>query len=281
MTDSWDTQHQAPVRTWNSIEDMRIDGRQRHVIAPDQYETYPLDCLVDPRSSRTLVVALHGALNREVYTLPRFEWRSTLEHRTDSLLFLADTALQANSDLKLAWYTGNASDDLIARYAALVRSVAVQCGADQIVLLGFSGGGFAALALAPLIAGSVALAFSPQTSIGSYYRVFADAYAEALFPELGSFDAAEAAYGHRLNLLGYYKDPNVNTNFVYVQNSGDAHHVNNHYRPFRELTDGRAGATFVIDHESDSHSVPSRERVGAMLDECMAMFRSVSQPSLS
>jgi pimeloyl-ACP methyl ester carboxylesterase len=278
--DSWDAQHQAPVRTWSAIEDLRIDGRQRHVIAPGQHETYSLDCLVIPRDSRTLVVALHGALNREVYTLPRFEWRTTLEPRNESLLFLADTALQASSDLKLAWYTGSASDDLTARYAALVRSVAVQCGADQIVLLGFSGGGFAALALAPLLAGSVALAFSPQVSIGNYYRVFADAYAEALFPQLGSFDEAEAAYGHRLNLLESYKDPDMNTNFVYVQNSGDAHHVSHHYRPFRELTEDRAGATFVLDHESDTHSVPSKERVGVMLDECLTMFCSAPHSSL-
>jgi hypothetical protein len=179
--------------------------------------------------------------------------------------------------LKLAWYTGDATDDLTARYAALIRSVAVQCGADQVVLLGFSGGGFAALALAPLIAGSVALAFSPQVSIGNYYRIFADAYAEALFPQLGSFDAAEAAYGHRLNLLELYKDSTMNTNFIYVQNSGDAHHVNNHYRLFRELTDGRAGASFVVDHESDTHSVPPRERIGEMLDECLTTFSSASR----
>ena len=275
--DGWDAQNKAPVRTWSAIEDLRIDGRQRHVVTPGQHDTYALDCLVIPRESRTLVVALHGALNREVYTLPRFEWRATLEPRTESLLFLSDTALQASSDLKLAWYTGDASDDLTARYAALIRSVAVQCGADQIVLLGFSGGGFAALALAPLIAGSVALAFSPQVSIGNYYRVFADVYAEALFPQLGSFDAVEAAYGHRLSLLESYKDSNMNASFVYVQNSGDTHHVNNHYRPFRELTDGRAGATFVIDHESDTHSVPPKERIGEMLDECLTMFRSASK----
>lgn len=277
MIDGWDAQHQAPVRIWTSIGDIQIDGRQRHVVAPDQDE-YPLDCLVDPRDSRTLVVALHGALNREVYSLPRFEWRATLEHRAESLMFLSDTAIEPGNDLKLAWYTGDASDDLTVRYAALVQRVAAQCGAEQIVFLGFSGGGFAALALATLLEGSMALAFSPQVAIGSYYRVFADAYADVLFPEFSSFDAVESALGPRLSLLERYKDVQVSANFLYVQNSGDAHHMNNHYRPFHALTEGRAGASFAVSHESDSHSVPSKERIGEMLDECVAMFPSLSHP---
>lgn len=277
MIDGWDAQHQAPVRIWSSVEDLQLDGRQRHVVAPDK-DGYPLDCLVDPRDSRTLVVALHGALNREVYTLPRFEWRATLEHRTESLMFLSDTAIEPGNALKLAWYTGDAADDLTARYAELVQRVAAQCGAEQIVFLGFSGGGFAALALATLLEGSIALAFSPQVAIGSYYRVFADAYADVLFPEFSSFGAVEAALSPRLSLLERYKDTHVSANFLYVQNSGDLHHMNNHYRPFRELTESRAGASFVVSHESDSHSVPSKERVGEMLDECVTMFPSLSRP---
>jgi hypothetical protein len=65
VIDSWDKQHHAPVRTWSSLEDLHVDGRQRHVVKPGQGEAYALDCLVDPKDSRTLVVALYGALNRE------------------------------------------------------------------------------------------------------------------------------------------------------------------------------------------------------------------------
>lgn len=269
--DNWDSRHKAPIIEWNELQDLRLDGRQRHIVKSRPGETYDLDCLVDPRESDTLIVALHGALNRDVYTLPRFEWMATLQNRTESQLFLSDTALQSSNELKLAWYTGDAGDNLTARYAALVRSVAVQCGASRIILLGFSGGGFTALAMAPLIAGSLALSFSPQVSIGSYYRFFADAYSNALYPEYESFEDVEAAFVQRLNLLELYRDPGVPTNFVYVQNSGDAHHMNNHYLPFRELTDARVGARFVLEHESDSHAAPSRERVSEMLDECLAL----------
>lgn len=272
MREDWDEQYKAPVRRWSSVADLRIRGRERHIVEPGHGESYPLDCLVVPKDSPTLVVALHGALNREVYTLPRFEWATTLGHRTESLLFLSDTALQASEDLKLAWYTGNESDDLTARYAALIRSTAVQCGAFNVLLLGFSGGGFAALALAAQLENSVALAFSPQVSIGKYYRVFADQYAGSVFPQYGSFEALEDAHGRRVSLLERYKDPAVTARFLYVQNSGDRHHVENHYKPFHELVDGRPGATFTLTHESESHTVPSRERVGEMLDQCVAMF---------
>ncbi|MFK0039346.1 hypothetical protein ACIQTW_05850 [Paenarthrobacter sp. NPDC090517] len=234
-------------------------------------ESYPLDCLVEPRDSDVLIVALHGALNREVYTLPRFEWMATLQERPESLLFLSDTPLESHDDLKLAWYTGDSDDNLTERYGALVRSVAVQCGASRIVLLGFSGGGFAALAMAPLIAGSVALAFSPQVSIGRYYGVFAEAYSTALYPEYRSFEGVEAAYPRRVSLTTLYSDPQVSANFVYVQNSGDTHHMQHHFSPFREVTADRPGAHFILDHESDSHSAPSKERVNQMLDECLTL----------
>ncbi|MFI2565648.1 hypothetical protein [Paenarthrobacter sp. NPDC018779] len=269
--DNWDARHKAPIVSWNALEQLRVEGRQRHIVEPSGSETYPLDCLVEPRDSDVLIVALHGALNREVYTLPRFEWMATLQDRPESLLFLSDTPLKAHADLKLAWYTGDSSDNLTERYSALVRSVAVQCGASRVVLLGFSGGGFAALAMAPHIAGSIALAFSPQASIGSYYGLFAEAYSTALYPEYGSFDEVEAAFPHRVSLTALYADPEISTNFVYVQNSGDIHHMNHHYSPFREVTGERPGARFIIEHESDSHSAPAKERVNQMLDECLEL----------
>jgi len=272
IMDNWDARHKAPIVSWTGLEHLHVEGRQRHIVEPSgPDETYPLDCLVDPRDSDVLIVALHGALNREVYTLPRFEWMATLQSRPESLLFLSDTPLESHDDLKLAWYTGDSSDNLTERYGALIRTVAVQCGASRVVLLGFSGGGFAALAMAPLIAGSTALAFSPQVSIGSYYGVFADVYAHALYPEHGSFAAVEAAFPSRVSLTNLYADPHVSANFVYVQNSGDAHHMNHHFSPFREVTDNRPGARFVLDHESDSHSAPSKERVNQMLDDCLAL----------
>ncbi|KSU78680.1 hypothetical protein GA0061083_0508 [Pseudarthrobacter enclensis] len=276
MREDWDEQYKAPIRRWASVADLRVRGRERHIVEPGQGESYPLDCLVVPKDSPTLVVALHGALNREVYTLPRFEWATTLGHRTESLLFLADTALQASDDLKLAWYTGNESDDLTSRYAALIRSTAVQCGAFNVLLLGFSGGGFAALALAAQLENSVALAFSPQVSIGKYYQVFADQYVASVFPQYDSFEALVEAHGRRVSVLERYKDPAVTARFVYVQNSGDRHHVENHFKPFHELVHGRPGATFILTHESDSHTVPSRKSVGEMLDQCVASFSHAS-----
>ncbi|WP_162150364.1 hypothetical protein [Paenarthrobacter nicotinovorans] len=272
VVDNWDARHKAPIVNWSTLEHLRIEGRQRHIVEPSgPGEAYSLDCLVEPRNSDVLIVALHGALNREVYTLPRFEWMATLQSRPESLLFLSDTALEFHQDLKLAWYTGDSSDNLTARYGALIRTIAVQCGASRVVLLGFSGGGFAALALAPLIAGSIALAFSPQVSIGKYYGVFADAYATALYPEFQSFDSVEAEFPLRVNLAALYSNPSVSANFVYVQNSGDSHHLKQHFTPFREVTGKRPGAHFILEHESDSHTAPSKELVNKMLDDCLAL----------
>jgi len=266
----WDERHAAPIVTSDSVDPIHVEGRQRHVIRPGATESFALDCLIEPKSSDVLVVPLHGALDRSKYTLPRFEWMGTLQQRTESLLFLCDTGLKAHEDLRISWYTGSSTDDLTVRYATLIAAMAKKIGATKIVLLGFSGGGFAALSLATLLPEAVALAFSPQTSIGRYYPVFSQAYADALFKDCESFGAVEKKYGTRTNLLERYASPETAANFVYVQNTGDAHHMQNHYSPFRELTEGRMGARFITANESSTHSVPSKERVLEILDKSLA-----------
>ena len=266
----WDERHAAPIVTSESVDQIHVEGRQRHVVLPGADESFTLDCLIEPRNSEVLVVPLHGALDRTKYTLPRFEWMGTLQQRSESLLFLCDTGLSADQGLRISWYTGSSTDDLTARYAKLVSTVADEVGATKIVLLGFSGGGFAALSLATLLPTAVALAFSPQTSIGKYYPIFSQAYADALFKDYESFAAVEKKHGTRTNLIERYASADTAARFVYVQNTGDAHHMQNHYSPFRDLTEGRIGSTFITSNESSTHSVPSKERVLEILDKSLA-----------
>ena len=266
----WDERHAAPIVTSASVDQIRVEGRQRHVVLPGAGESFALDCLIEPKNSDVLVVPLHGALDRSKYSLPRFEWMGTLQQRTESLLFLCDTGLNSDNDLRISWYTGGSTDDLTARYAKLIEAVAEKVGATKIVLLGFSGGGFAALSLATLLPTGLALAFSPQTSIGKYYPIFSEAYASALFKDCETFAAVEERYGTRTSLIERYASADTAARFVYVQNTGDAHHMQNHYSPFRDLTEGRIGSTFITSNDSSTHSVPSKERVLEILDKSLA-----------
>ncbi|AXJ11241.1 hypothetical protein CFN17_17715 [Arthrobacter sp. PM3] len=253
---------------WTSVADLRVDGRQRHIVKPEDEHRLTLDVLLEPRDSDTLIVALHGALNRDVYTPPRFEWMGTLAGRKESVLFLSDPTITLSERLRLAWYVGNASDNIPERYAQLIRTAAVQCGATRVLFFGFSGGGFAALSLAAVMPGSIGIAFSPQTSIGSYYEQFSDMFAEDVFPECRDYADVEATYGSRVSLLARYANAAPDTTFLYAQNTGDTHHMRRHYEPFRELTEGRAGAHFRLREDSDGHTVPPKEYLLEILDEC-------------
>lgn len=266
----WDERHKAPIVSWKEISDLRLRGRQRHIIEPSGPHKLALDALVQPQDSDTLIVALHGALDPKVYSHPRFEWMGTLVGRSESLLFLSDPTITLSERLRLGWYVGTRTDNLIDRYAQLVRSIAVQCGATKVIFFGFSGGGFAALAFAAVMPGSIGLAFSPQTSIGSYYRQFSEMFAEDVFPEAADYSEIAAEQGDRVSLLERYADPHLDATFLYVQNSGDSHHVNKHYEPFHTLTAGRPGAHFRLSHDSDGHTVPSKEALFEALDECVS-----------
>ncbi|MGX9900544.1 hypothetical protein ACW0JT_12815 [Arthrobacter sp. SA17] len=189
-------------------------------------------------------------------------------------MFVPDATLSLSDSLILGWYTGNGTDDLIARVVNLIKAVAKQRQVRRIVLFGFSGGGFAALAAARLIPGSTALVFSPQTAIDAYYPSVVADFVESVFPQCATIDGVRIEFEDRVSLLARYRDPQEQTNFLYIQNTGDHHHLRRHYTPFHELTAGRPGAHFRLVHESDSHTVPNRDHVIAALDECAAVATS-------
>jgi pimeloyl-ACP methyl ester carboxylesterase len=267
----YDKQHQAPVVRWADARLFRPGtDRTHYVISPDRrrHETFPLETLWVPGTNNTMLVIFHGALPRDKYTLPRFEWLGTLDGRNDNLLFIADPALRLKGDLSIAWFTGTAEDDITRRAADLIRLAAESCGARQVLLLGGSAGGYAALMASAQVPGSRALAFSPQTTIAEYYPRFVRAYRETVFPQFTDMDAARAGLPGRLSALDVYRDTTAMTNSVHiVQNSGDDFHVENHLRPFldqlglsTETTtseDGRVRVT--LEYFSDGHGMPYRD----------------------
>lgn len=179
-------------------------------------------------------------------------------------MFLSDTALEGHDDLELAWFTGNAKDDLTSRYAELVQNVAEQLGAKKIVFMGGSGGGFASLSLAAKVPGSRALVFNPQTVIRNYWNKSVERYQKALFPELQDRTKL-TSFGSRMDatLLPTPADHQV----IYVQNDNDALHVEKHLTPYA-VKNGIQPATgvsstgnisVVLQHFAEGHNMPYRE----------------------
>lgn len=263
-----DNRHHAVLLRWNTIEqfDARYEGRVHHVVHPGVGQVHPLRCLIQNSGSDTLLVISHGALTREKYSLPRFEWLASLENREENLMFLADTALEPFDDLELAWFTGSSNDDLSSRYATLVSRTARQMGVTKILFMGGSGGGFASLALASKTPGSRALVFNPQTNIRKYWAKSVNQYLKRLFPEFHSANEL-GTLGVRTNLATRQAaEASTDHQVLYVQNDDDGHHVDNHLGPFaasrgmepHSSVSKDGNIRFVVEHFATGHNMPYR-----------------------
>lgn len=275
-----DDRHHADVIRWSTIEqfDATHEGRVHHVVAPSAGQNHPLRSLIQNNNSDTLLVISHGALPREKYSLPRFEWLASLENRPENLMFLADTALEPFGDLELAWFTGSAKDDLTSRYAGLVGQTARQLGVTKVLFMGGSGGGFASLALASRIPGSRALVFNPQTNIRKYWNKSVRHYVSCLFPEFGSANEL-GTLGARTNLAtGHAADKATDHQVLYVQNDDDGHHLENHLGPFAasrgmEPCSGVSddgNIRFIVEHFATGHNMPYRVVLNPLVNLALA-----------
>ena len=276
----WDSRHDAPVIRWNTAGqfDARRAGRVHHVVAPGEGQDYPLRCLIQNNGSDTLLVVSHGALPRQKYSLPRFEWLASLGNRAENLMFLADTALESFDDLELAWFTGSAKDDLSSRYAELVSRAAGQLGATKVLFMGGSGGGFASPALASKTPGSRALVFNPQTNIRKYWAKSVRQYVGRLFPESDSANAL-GTLGVRTNLATRLaSEVSADHQVIYVQNDDDGHHLENHLGPFAASRgmEPRSGISedgnirLIVEHFATGHNMPYRTVLNPFVNLALA-----------
>lgn len=248
----------------------------------------PLDALLVNKSSDLLVVSLHGATDRKAYSIPRFEWLKSLLKTEYSALYLSDPTLHLRDDLELAWYTGTLGLDLYPILADWACRAADAVGAKGILFLGSSGGGLAALQIATHIPGSMALSFSCQTSIANYLvggtlMGSQRSYVEVVMPHL----APEGVWslqpgvdwsvplGERSSALVRYDQRQQN--FVYyVQNTRDYPHMEQHYGPFREVTESgpnKDRVRFHLYEGPESHNPPWPDVFHGSLQEAARWLR--------
>ena len=265
----WDPDNSVPMITvapGATVHD--LPARDIHVVfEPAVPGGLPLRMLFEPFNSDTLVISLHGAMDRTKFSVPRFEWRRTMNRLEAARLYLSDSTLEINGSLEIGWYIGTEKQDLIADYAKVVNEVISAGGYSRVVCVGSSAGGFGALALSRRIRNSVAVVFSPQTTIGGYHLRQRKALAAAAFPRHKSYERVEVEFGTRVNLRKLYQELSP-VNFVhFVQNTGDRFHFEAHYVPFA-LANGvnpekgghsvRRGMNFVTECYEAEHAPPSR-----------------------
>ena len=286
MSPKWDDRHSVPVYEYTSIEGSLINPQHasRNIVRasgrPD--DLLDIDTLFIPNNSETLIVALHGALVRKDVELPRFEWLGTLRNRPENLLFIADTTLTLSPELTLGWYIGTSDDDLTLKIARYIKHVQDLRGIRRVILLGSSGGGFAALALTTLLDDSIAIAFTPQTNVFDFTPGHTNNLLKYVFPDFSDPEKLSLIAPERFSLVERYKMSDQLNRFIYFQNLGDIEHHLKHKKPFAEslgvrLPNGRtfdqAGKFISVEH-GRGHVRPPSAEVPKLISQAMEMMES-------
>lgn len=189
------------------------------------------------RGVRCILVALSGAVaERKGKMAPFFSGLGVAKSLGLPLIAIADPSLALDGELSLGWYAGNESRlDLPLRLADILDSYARRHGVELLVI-GGSGGGFAALQLGALLKSpSQMVVWNPQTSISDYSRSHVIQYVRSAFPHLqvelegqGLYQALQSA-GIRHDLKNYSLRDNVRV--LYLQNQTDWH-IEKHAGPY-------------------------------------------------
>lgn len=236
MTDSrmhgYDDFYDAPVVR---LDDWVPQGRGSRTVVRSSIQNGPdLFGYIGLERTDTLFVVFHGAVNRERDRYPRFDRVTSSAKRNRSLLAFADPSLTLADSLGIGWYLGGHDWDPLNAIVDTIRRVREKIGARRIVLLGGSGGGFAAMRAGSRIPDALVFAFSPQSAVFDYNARIVGEYFEAAFPGQ-SQEEVIAADPRRFSMRDEYAAlGNETPHLYYLQNLADKAHVRKHYTPMRE-----------------------------------------------
>lgn len=224
------------------------------------------------QGSETLFVVFHGAIDRNKYRLPRFEWFNTMRRAGVNSLFVADPALLSHPELRLGWYLGTLEFDFLQYLAGKVSEIVRATQAKRVVFFGFSGGGFAALRISAMLPDSVALVIDPDTTVpalnadGSMQWPFFS-FLRNVMPSLAPDKVVashidpqwDAPIRERLSVLEQYNAP-VPNHVLYLTNQNDSFH-SKHFLPFAE-SQHQDNDFRVVQYEGPfAHTLPPKSMI--------------------
>ncbi len=184
--------------------------------------------------SDLLSVRFHGAINRTKTTLPFFQGLTSELMEGGNHAVFQDPSLDLNNNMTLSWYLGDATINVHEFMAECVRKLQTETGATRVLLSGSSGGGFTALQVAAYLPESVALVFNPQTDVREYFRTSADvALSTCLGP--AATDEERRRLDRAFSVITSFSRIETLPRVLYIQNSGDTHHVVKHRDPFQAM----------------------------------------------
>lgn len=226
-----------------------------------------------PSSSR-IPVFFSGALTgRENTSPPYFSGSSFARELGQGIIAISDPIFYFDDQITAGWYTGLPRWHTQSAITQILEKF-IQLYHRDILCIGGSAGGFAALEAASSVRGAAAFVWNAQTSILDYQGYHIRNWMNLLFGEKWArgghwrnraeelLDGTDIIYD--LTTLPLPED------FLYLQNDTDWH-VESHMRPYVDkqemsevedgLYQGTARQTIGLTHFGDGHARPPRELI--------------------
>lgn len=181
------------------------------------------------------LVSFGGALITKG-SAPYFSFNKISDDLNCPLVAISDPTLYLNDSIRLSWYSGNIHFlNLQKKIAEIIQFIAT-CYNKKPILTGGSGGGFASLAISShLDIPNTCFVWNPQTNIKKYYKKYVIEYISTAFPNFTSKNIDTQF--KRINQYKIISDLtltplNTLTDILFLQNSTDTFHLENHCMPF-------------------------------------------------
>ena len=239
-----------------------IDSQERAYILRGSHWNFPA-LFYPSNDSNALFVMLPSAVNRTKMELPVFN-RWTWANKgifPGHVLCISDPTLEFCNELQIGWLIGHARKSATIDLANFIIGLANDKGIphDKIVFYGSSAGGFASLALAANVEGSIAIAINAQTDILSF-----DMQTQVNLVKKHCFDGASASdisqeYTQQVNMIKRWANVK-NSRVLLVQNVLDTHHYDIHFKPFWKSLGG--SSTLGISSSGPNTSLIYRQEGG-------------------
>lgn len=232
----------APVVHQTCLKGLRLDGGHAtaiHTVPLEQVNS--LDFYARLAPAKILYISLQGAVTPGKVRYPNFPRVSSMRKHADAFMAIPDPTLQLSDDTAfgLAWYSGSEGWDPMDQIEEVVRRGMEHVGADSVVFLGGSGGGFAALRLSRRFPESLAFEMGPQVRIRDYNIRHQERLFSHCWPDWDRLDVMDR-YPERFDLHELYANDEV-VNYIYYRQSTLDHHLEDHAQPLlRALRSKRA-----------------------------------------
>jgi len=226
----------CPHTVWAALADFATAAVHRDGIDSVSHLGVTLDLYLDRdpldvRDQPVLPVFFTGSVpNRDAVSPPFFSGRTLSRQIGVSAIYLADPTVSSFGTLGLAWYDGSERSRTRAAITALLQAISER-SAKELLLVGGSGGGFAALRYAGSLTVPVSVfTWNPQTNWLRYEDATVRTYLAAAFPsievsaepvdaQVDRIEAQLAAIGASASLLT--GRPRAASRVLYLQNATD------------------------------------------------------------